>query len=86
MGIDLELEEAEPEEPPPGKSPPVTDFPADFQMDSGPWDEVGIKLDLARAYLQMDDPEAARAILVEAIAEGTGDQIAEAKAMLARLE
>ena len=47
---------------------------------------MGIKLDLARAYLQMDDPEAARAILVEAIAEGTGDQIAEAKAMLARLE
>ncbi|MGB8146292.1 MAG: FimV/HubP family polar landmark protein, partial [Chromatiaceae bacterium] len=86
LGIDLELEEAEPEEPPLGKSPPVTDFPADFQMDSGPWDEVGIKLDLARAYLQMDDPEAARAILVEAIAEGTGDQIAEAKAMLARLE
>jgi pilus assembly protein FimV len=55
-------------------------------MESGPWDEVGIKLDLARAYLRMDDPEAARTLLDEAIAEGNQEQIAEAKAMLARLE
>ena len=84
LGIELE-----PEEPPPEEHPGTLadhDFPADFTLDTGHWDEVGIKLDLARAYLQMDDPEAARAILVEAIAEGTGDQIAEAKAMLVRLE
>ncbi len=84
LGIELE-----PEEPPPEERPGASadsDFPADFTLDTGHWDEVGIKLDLARAYLQMDDPEAARAILVEAIAEGTGDQIGEAKAMLARLE
>ncbi len=84
LGIELEPEEPPPEEHP--GSVPDHDFPADFTLDTGHWDEVGIKLDLARAYLQMDDPEAARAILVEAIAEGTGDQIAEAKAMLARLE
>ncbi len=86
LGFELEQEEAPPEEHLPGTSSPDTDFPADFPMDAVPWDEVGIKLDLARAYLQMDDPEAARAILVEAMAEGTGDQIAEAKVMLARLE
>ncbi|MBK8639579.1 MAG: hypothetical protein IPN92_15375 [Chromatiaceae bacterium] len=86
LGFELEQEEAPPEEHLPETSSPDTDFPADFPMDAAPWDEVGIKLDLARAYLQMDDPEAARAILVETIAEGTGDQIAEAKAMLARLE
>jgi pilus assembly protein FimV len=86
LGLELEQEEAAPEELSKGKDVSDTDFPADFPMDVAPWDEVGIKLDLARAYLQMDDPEAARAILVEAIAEGTGDQIAEAKTMLARLE
>lgn len=86
LGLELEEEEAPPEEHPPGKSSAEDDFPADFPVDVAPWDEVGIKLDLARAYLQMDDPEAARAILVEAIAEGAGDQVAEAKAMLARLE
>lgn len=84
LGIELELEEPPPEDHPGTLAD--NDFPVDFTLDTGHWDEVGIKLDLARAYLQMDDPEAARAILVEAIAEGTGDQIAEAKAMLARLE
>ena len=47
---------------------------------------MGIKLDLARAYLQMDDPEAARALLVEILTEGTEEQIAQAKTLLARLE
>ena len=84
LGIELEPEEPLPEDQPGASAD--SDFPADFTLDTGHWDEVEIKLDLARAYLQMDDPEAARAILVEVIAEGTGDQIGEAKAMLARLE
>ena len=58
----------------------------DFDLETEPWDEVGIKLDLARAYLQMDDPEAARAILVEILSEGTEEQIAQTKALLARLD
>lgn len=84
LALTLEQEEPQPEEAQPGAYPTDADCPGDFQMDPGPWDEVGIKLDLARAYLQMDDPEAARVILAEVIAEGTGEQIAEAKAMQAR--
>ncbi len=85
LALTLEQEEPQSEEAPHGEYPVDAGFPTDFQMDPGAWDEVGIKLDLARAYLQMDDPEAARVILAEVIAEGTGEQIAEAKAMQARL-
>ncbi len=74
----------------PGSQPPgVTHedgpFLTDLQFEYNPLDEVGIKLDLARAYLRMDDREAARSILAEAMAEGTADQVAEAKALLGRL-
>jgi len=86
LGLSLETEDNLSKACLADESPPDTGFPADFQMESGPWDEVGIKLDLARAYLRMDDPEAARTLLDEAIAEGNQEQIAEAKAMLARLE
>jgi len=70
---------------PPGVSHEDSPFPTDLQIEYSPLDEVGIKLDLARAYLRMDDMEAARSILAEAIAEGTADQVAEAKALLGRL-
>ena len=56
-----------------------------WQMDSGIWDETATKLDLARAYLEMDDAEAAREILQEVIAEGRDDQKSEARALLERL-
>ncbi|MBK5941475.1 FimV/HubP family polar landmark protein [Halochromatium roseum] len=49
------------------------------------WDEVGLKLDLARAYLDMDDPDAASAILKEVVAEGRDEQRREAEALLAKL-
>jgi pilus assembly protein FimV len=62
------------------------DSPGDFELAADSWDEVGIKLELARAYLRMDDPEAARPLLAEAIAEGAEEQVAAAKAMLSRLE
>jgi len=41
-----------------------------------------IQLDLARAYISMGDKEAARVILDEVIANGTGEQRAEAEKML----
>lgn len=63
-----------------------TGLALDFDQEPEIWDEVGIKLDLARAYLQMDDPEASRGILREILVEGTEEQIAQAKALLARLE
>ncbi|MCF8015921.1 MAG: hypothetical protein K9L65_09515, partial [Chromatiaceae bacterium] len=49
------------------------------------WDEVGLKLDLARAYLDMDDPDAASAILKEVVAEGRDEQRREAESLLAGL-
>ncbi len=56
-----------------------------WQSDSGLWDEVTTKIDLARAYIEMEDPEAARLILQEVVAEGNAGQQAEAREMLARL-
>jgi pilus assembly protein FimV len=47
--------------------------------------EVGTKLDLARAYMDMGDPEGARNILSEVVAEGSPGQQQEAKRLLGSL-
>ncbi|MFT3904909.1 MAG: FimV/HubP family polar landmark protein [Steroidobacteraceae bacterium] len=44
--------------------------------------EVGTKLDLARAYMDMGDPEGARSILDEVLAEGSPSQKQEARRLL----
>lgn len=44
--------------------------------------EVGTKLDLARAYMDMGDPDGARSILEEVLAEGTSNQKLEAQRLL----
>lgn len=51
----------------------------------GQWHDASTKLDLARAYEEMGDREGAREILREVIHDGDEVQIAEAKAMLAKL-
>jgi pilus assembly protein FimV len=51
----------------------------------GQWHDASTKLDLARAYEEMGDREGAREILREVIHDGDEMQIAEAKAMLAKL-
>jgi len=48
-------------------------------------DEVGTKLDLARAYVEMGDKEGAREILNEVLAEGSDKQKADAKGILSTL-
>jgi pilus assembly protein FimV len=48
-------------------------------------DEVGTKLDLARAYVEMGDKEGAREILNEVLGEGNDKQKADAKGMLGSL-
>ena len=48
-------------------------------------DEVGTKLDLARAYVEMGDKEGAREILNEVLAEGSDVQKADAKGMMSSL-
>jgi pilus assembly protein FimV len=44
--------------------------------------EVGTKLDLARAYIDMGDPEGARSILEEVLDEGDSGQQQEAKGLI----
>jgi pilus assembly protein FimV len=44
--------------------------------------EVGTKLDLARAYMDMGDPDGARSILEEVLQEGTANQKQEAQRLL----
>ncbi|WP_018231060.1 FimV/HubP family polar landmark protein [Thioalkalivibrio thiocyanodenitrificans] len=45
-------------------------------------DEVSTKLDLARAYIDMGDPEGARSTLEEVLSEGNDEQKREAKSLL----
>ena len=44
--------------------------------------EVGTKLDLARAYMDMGDPEGARSILGEVMSEGSVSQKQEARRLM----
>jgi pilus assembly protein FimV len=48
-------------------------------------DEIGTKLDLARAYMDMGDPDGARGILEEVIEEGNDEQKNEAESLIAQL-
>jgi pilus assembly protein FimV len=47
--------------------------------------EVGTKLDLARAYMDMGDPEGARSILEEVVNEGSASQKQEAQRLIEAL-
>jgi pilus assembly protein FimV len=66
-----------------GKSP-GSDVPAD-EFEPVTMSEVGTKLDLARAYMDMGDPEGARSILEEVAQEGSASQKQEAKRLLQSL-
>ena len=48
-------------------------------------DEVATKLDLARAYMDMGDPEGARGILDEVMGEGNAEQKLEAEGIISEL-
>ncbi len=68
----------------------VLDRTSTMRMQSAPLDaddpptmsEVGTKLDLARAYMDMGDPEGARSILDEVIHEGSASQKQEARRLM----
>ncbi len=70
------------------KAPTVRDQMATEQMpqlsDLEPvtMSEVGTKLDLARAYMDMGDPDGARNILQEVLAEGSASQKQEARRLI----
>jgi pilus assembly protein FimV len=59
----------------------------DFPLGEEPFtmSEVGTKLDLARAYVDMGDPEGARSILEEVLKEGSPEQKQEAERLVASL-
>jgi len=59
----------------------VTD--TDDELVSG--DEVGTKLDLAKAYIDMGDPEGARSILSEVMEEGSDSQKEEAQELMGQI-
>jgi pilus assembly protein FimV len=78
-----------------GSTPVDLDIGADVRSDDeptgteevGPLDpqtmtEVGTKLDLARAYIDMGDPEGARSILEEVLDEGDSGQRREAQSLI----
>ncbi len=55
------------------------------RMKSELQDEPETKLDLARAFVEMEDPAAARALLEEVVQDGSDEQRADAAAILAKL-
>jgi pilus assembly protein FimV len=73
------------QEPAPGIEPAFggVDFLVDGE--AATMSEVGTKLDLARAYIDMGDPEGARSILDEVVGEGNPKQKQEAQRLIATL-
>jgi pilus assembly protein FimV len=75
----------------PADSGPVDDSMSDDvllsprHMDSERRDESGAKLDLARAFVEMDDPAVARDLLEEVVQHGSDEQRADAAALLEKL-
>jgi pilus assembly protein FimV len=63
--------------------PPPSRIDDDFAI--GGDDATGTKLDLAKAYLDMGDPEGARSMLEEVVAEGNAAQKAEANRLIKEL-
>jgi pilus assembly protein FimV len=88
QGLDMDLTEATGELPTietpiPGTSTGSVDF--SLGEEAATMSEVGTKLDLARAYIDMGDPEGARSILDEVLKEGSAVQKQEADRLMASL-
>lgn len=86
-GLDFDLEMGEDTEPELGMG-------MDMNLDAGDamdldmpdaGDEVGTKLDLARAYIDMGDPDGARSILDEVMEEGNDGQKQEAEQLMSQI-
>ncbi|MEO5625657.1 MAG: FimV/HubP family polar landmark protein [Dokdonella sp.] len=65
---------------------PAAHKAADLDVDYFPVDDaIGTKLDLAKAYMDMGDPEGARSMLEEVVAEGSDAQKTEAHRLIAEI-
>ena len=60
----------------------LTEMPQLAELEPVTLSEVGTKLDLARAYMDMGDPDGARSILQEVLAEGSASQKQEAQRLI----
>ncbi|MGA2778414.1 MAG: FimV/HubP family polar landmark protein [Steroidobacteraceae bacterium] len=67
------------------QSTTTTAAPAAPEFEPVTMSEVGTKLDLARAYMDMGDPEGARNILDEVVQEGSASQKQEAQRLIQSL-
>lgn len=76
-----------PPAPSPAPSPPpqITEPQEDLEGDPPPLDETGSRLDLARAYVEMGDPAAARAELEVVLREGDPQQRLQAQRLIETL-
>jgi len=63
----------------------LTDFDLEELMVPDGFDEVGNKLDLAKAFIELGDADAARSSLEEVLEEGSEEQKQEAQEMLGQL-
>ena len=61
---------------------PLLDDMGDDLNEARTMTEVGTKLDLARAYVDMGDPSGARSILEEVLEEGDDEQRQQAQELL----
>jgi FimV-like protein len=61
---------------------PLDELPEMSELEPVTMSEVGTKLDLARAYVDMGDPEGARSILEEVLKEGSASQRDEAQRLI----
>ena len=82
LGDTQMIAEPEPVAPPSPVAMPAPTPSEDFFADE---DAVGTKLDLAKAYMDMGDPDGARSMLEEVVAEGSDAQRAEANRLIAEL-
>ena len=88
--VDLDVGEAlNGSEAPTNKLTAITKIKADDmslqELEPVTMSEVGTKLDLARAYMDMGDPEGARSILEEVVTEGSASQKQEAQRLIEAL-
>jgi pilus assembly protein FimV len=86
-GVDLDVGSSQ--EPPDAGFQATQRLPSDDlalpDLEPVTMSEVGTKLDLARAYMDMGDPEGARNILEEVLGEGSSAQKQEAERLIASL-
>jgi pilus assembly protein FimV len=83
-GIDLDVGDAtdDSDEAPTTRDSMVSEIPRLSELEPVTMSEVGTKLDLARAYMDMGDPDGARNILQEVLAEGSASQKQEARRLI----